>query len=137
MRIRSNAEVKGAPSGKSVRLIRTSRISTPYCRAIWLSERADIVHHALPFGREQGGEGRSAELVADFRAEDRPKLVGQLLLVAGANVHQQRIDDAVAGEGVDLEPALVGRQHLLALHVDIEHALVDPHHLLGERECAS
>ena len=61
----------------------------------------------------------------------------QLLLGAGADVHQQRIDDPVAGEGVDLEPALVGRQHLLALHVDVLHALVDPHDLLGERNAAS
>ena len=41
--------------------------------------------------------------------------------------HPQRIDDAEAREGVDLEPQLVGRQHLLAVHVDVEHALVDPH----------
>ena len=77
-----------------------------------------------------------AKLVANFRAEDRPQLLGQLLLGAGADVHQQRIDDPVAGEGVDLEPALVGRQHLLALHVDVLDALVDPHDLLGERNAA-
>ena len=52
-------------------------------------------------------------------------------------IHAQRIDDAVAREGVDLEPPLVGRQHLLALHVDVAHALVDPHDVLGERDRAS
>ena len=60
----------------------------------------------------------------------------QLLLGAGADVHQQRIDDPVAGEGVDLEPALVGRQDLLALHVDVLDALVDPHDLVDERDAA-
>ena len=95
---------------------------------------AHVLHDALPLGREERGEGHLAELVADFRAEDRAKLLLELRLGSGANVHQQRIDDAVAGESVDLEPALVGRQHLLALHVDVEHALVDPHDLLGERK---
>ena len=47
---------------------------------------------------------------------------------------RQRIDDAVAGEGVDLEPQLVGREHRLPLHVEIEHALVDPDDLLDERD---
>ena len=74
-----------------------------------------------------------AELVAHLRAEDRLELVRQLLLGPCTDIHQQRIDDAVAREGVDLEPALVGRQHLLALHVDVLHALVDPDDLIDER----
>ena len=53
---------------------------------------------------------------------------------AGADVHQQRVDDAIAGEGIDFEAALVGRENLLALHVHVLHALVDPHDLLGERK---
>ena len=59
-------------------------------------------------------------------------MLGQLLLGAGADVHQQRVDDAVAGEGIDLEPPLVGRDDLLALHVDVLDALVDPHQLFHE-----
>ena len=51
----------------------------------------------------------------------------------GTNIHPQRIDDPIAGKGIDLEPQLVGRQHLLRCHVDIADALVDPHELLGER----
>ena len=41
--------------------------------------------------------------------------------------------DPIAGERVNLESALVGRNHLLPLHVDVLNALVDPHDLLGER----
>jgi hypothetical protein len=37
----------------------------------------------------------------------------------------QRIDDPVAGEGVHLKPKLVGREHLLPVHVDAEYPLVD------------
>ena len=89
---------------------------------------------ALPLGREQRRERLLAELVADFRAEDRPQLLVELLLGAGADVHQQRIDDPVAREGIDLEPALVGREDLLALHVDVLDALVDPDDLVDERD---
>ena len=40
----------------------------------------------------------------------------------------------IARIGIDLEPQLVGRQHLLPLHVEIEHALVDPDDPLDERD---
>ena len=40
-------------------------------------------------------------------------------------IEQQRIGDAVAHEGVDLEALIVGHQHFLALVVEREDALVD------------
>ena len=40
-------------------------------------------------------------------------------------VEQQRIDDAVAREGVDHEPLLVGGDDLLGRRLEVEHALVD------------
>jgi len=51
---------------------------------------------------------------------------------AGADIHAQRVDDAVASEGIDLQSLLVGRGHLAALHVDVEDALVDPHQIVEE-----
>ena len=94
---------------------------------------ADAVHDALPFGSEQRGEFDPAKLVANLGAKDWPQLLGQLLLGAGADVHQERIDDSIASEGVDLQPALVGRKHLLTLHVHVLDALVDPDELVDER----
>ncbi len=99
-----------------------------------VERRPHVIHDALAFGGQQRGELDAPELVADFGAEDRAKLLAQLPLVPGANIHQGRIDDTIARERVDLEPALVGRQHLLALHVDVLDALVDPHELLGKRD---
>ena len=40
----------------------------------------------------------------------------------------------VPREGVDLEPALVGGQHLLAVHVDRLNSLVDPDDVFKERD---
>ena len=57
---------------------------------------------------------------------------GQPFLGARRNEHAPRIDDAIASEGIDLEPQLIGRQHLLALHIDRQHALVDPDDLFGK-----
>src|SRR5207302_8796557 len=93
---------------------------------------AHAIHNPLPLGRQERGEFDPAELVANFGAEDRPQLRRELLFIAGADVHQQRIDDRIAREGVHLEAALVGRDHLLALHVDVLNALVDPDDLLDE-----
>ena len=66
------------------------------------------------------------------RSEERVEQALKPILGARRNIHPQRIDDAIAREGINLEPALVGREHLLALHVDIADALVDPHHVLDE-----
>ena len=87
---------------------------------------SDIVHHLAALGAEQGRERPPAELVAQRRAEDRPQLLADILLGSRGDIHAQRVDDPVAGIGVDLEPQLVGRQHLLVLHLDRLDALVDP-----------
>ena len=92
----------------------------------------DIVHHRAALGREQGGEGALAELVAQRRTEDRRELRLQFILGADRGVHAHRIGDAEARERVDLQPLLVGRQHLLALHVHAEDALVDILDPVGE-----
>src|SRR3546814_6300899 len=82
---------------------------------------------------EQGREGALAKLVAQRRTEDRRKLRLQFLFGADRGVHAHRIGDAEAREGVDLQPLLVGRKHLLALHVHAEDALVDILDAVGER----
>ena len=46
-------------------------------------------------------------------------------LAADRLVEAQRIDDPVAGEGVDHQPLLVAEDDLLRVGVEIEHALVD------------
>ena len=38
-----------------------------------------------------------------------------------------------ARERIDLQPQLIGRQHLLPLHLDRQDALIDPHDLVDER----
>ena len=63
---------------------------------------------------------------ADPRA--RPALVGTTL------EEQQRIDDLIAGEGIDHEPLLVGGDHLLVGGVDVEDALVENIDVLHERD---
>jgi len=85
------------------------------------------------FRGQERRELHPTEFIAHFRAKNRPELIRQLLLGTCTDIHQQRVDNAVTREGVDLEPALVGRQHLLALHVDVLHALVDPDQLIHER----
>ena len=112
-------------------------ISTPYWPAMRLSEVRTL--SMIPCRSGVSSEANSIRPSSLRTSEPR---IGRscsrsCFSVAGANIHQQRIDDPVAGEGVDLEPALVGRQHLLALHVDVLDALVDPHDLLGERDAAS
>src|SRR3546814_2008186 len=54
------------------------------------------------------------------------------LLGPDRGVHPHRIGDAEAREGVYLQTLLVGRQHLLALHVDAQDALVDLLDRIGE-----
>ena len=67
-------------------------------------------------GDSSDGELPLAKLVADLRPKDRSAAArSDCSSVADADVHQQRIDDPVAREGIDLEPALVGRQAPAAL----------------------
>src|SRR3546814_21143830 len=49
-----------------------------------------------------------------------------------SDIHAQRIDDAIAGESIDLKSELVCREHLLTFHLDALDAFVDPHDLFGE-----
>ena len=93
-----------------------------------------VLHHALPFRRQERGERLLAQFVADFGTEDRHERRAKAFLVAGADVHQQRIDDSVARERIHFETALVGRKHLLSIHVDGLHSFVDPDDLLEQRD---
>jgi hypothetical protein len=94
----------------------------------------DILHRALALRAEHRGERALAELVAKLRAEDRLQRFLDPVLGAGGDEHAQRIDHAVTGEGVDLQSALVDRQDLLAVHVEVANALVDPHDRFGKRD---
>ena len=49
-------------------------------------------------------------------------------------IEQQRVLDAVAHEGVDFEPLVVGDQNFLALVVEGEDALVDIDHVVDDRQ---
>ena len=51
---------------------------------------------------------------------------------AGGADHLHRVDDAEAGIGIDVQPQLVGREHLLRFHVDRQQPLVHPHQPFGE-----
>ena len=53
-------------------------------------------------------------------------------LIAHALEEHQRIDDAIAREGIDHEPLLVGGDNLLRGGVDAEHALVEIFDVLDE-----
>src|SRR3546814_11006391 len=71
-------------------------------------------------------------------AEDRLELFGDALFgrrrTAGRDHRLQRIDDAEPRIGIDFEPELIGREHLLIVEIDIEHALVDPDEI-GRASC--
>ena len=51
---------------------------------------------------------------------------------ADALIEAQRVLDAVAGEGVDHQPLLVGGDHFLRRIFQIEDALVDRDHAVDE-----
>src|SRR3546814_12679649 len=78
-----------------------------------------------------------AQLAPQRRAEDRLELFGDALFgrrrTAGSDHRLQRIDDAEPRIGIDFEPELIGREHLLIVEIDIDHALVDPDELVDER----
>ena len=101
---------------------------------------ANVVHNCTAFGAEQCRKRPLAKLVAQRRAENRAKCIGNIIFGPRRNYHFQRVDDAKAGERIDIQAQLVGRQHLLALHVNIAHALVDPYDLFepgndGDKAC--
>ena len=86
----------------------------------------------MPVAGDDGLEIVGGEHLAHVRDEQRGQPVAGPVLVAHGLIHAQRIDDAVAGEGVDLEPLLVGGDHLLGRHVEIEDPGVEIGHLLQE-----
>ena len=53
--------------------------------------------------------------------------------VADRLIKQERVSNAVAHEGVDLETLIVGDQHFLALVVEGENALVDIDYVIDKR----
>ena len=95
---------------------------------------ADVIHHALPFRRQKRREFLLGQFVANFGPENRAKLAFQIFLGSGADVHQERIDNPISGEGIDLKPPLIGGDHLLRRHLDVEDALVDPDELIDARD---
>src|SRR5438067_367590 len=111
VRMRSKAASSGAPSGRSVRLMRTSSTWTPYWRAILFRELRTLS-------------------IIPCRSGDRSE--ANSIRPSSLRTSEPRIGDPIAREGVHLEAALVGRDHLLALHVDVLNALVDPDDLLDE-----
>ena len=94
---------------------------------------ADFAHHLAAFRREQRLEGVAAQLLPQHRGKDRLELLDHLGGGAAGADHLHRIDDAEAGEGVDLQPEAIRGEHLLAVHLHREHASVDPDDILDER----
>ena len=77
----------------------------------------------------EASDRRAAQRRVQHAAELRVGAAG----VEDGLIKQQRIGDAVAHEGVDLQALIVGHQHFLALVVERENALVDIDHRIDER----
>ena len=102
------------PSGKSARLMRTRDLGA-YCRAPGRG-RCGHFHHALALG-DSKGERPLAELVA--KLEPR---IGCSAWLTRSGLGRECTCSADrrfgSGESVDFETQLIGRQHLLTIHVD-------------------
>ena len=62
-----------------------------------------------------------------------PKICRKLASVTRALPETQRIDDAVAREGIDVDPLLIGEQNLLHRRIQIENTPVEVLDVLDER----
>ena len=81
-----------------------------------LNERA-LAEHAPHRRNQQGREPRIGALDRAHRLEEL-----------------QRVIDAIAREGIDHEPLLVGGDDLLRLRLEVENALIDVDHAVDQRE---
>ena len=75
-----------------------------------------------------------AEHAADRRVHDVAELAVGLPRGLDRLVELERIDDSVAQEGVDLDPRVVGGQHLLVRRLQVEDALVEVDDVLDQRD---
>ena len=99
-----------------------------------VDQLADARHQFGALVAHDVGEGHLAEHAAQRRVEqDRELRVGALDR-AERLIEAQRILDAVAREGVDHEPLLVGRDDFLRRRFKIEDALVDGDDGVDERQ---
>ena len=119
--------------GRSARLMRTSTSSTPNpprdrLASLWI--RFIELRAVLREDREQR---RLAQHAAQAREDDRLEPAAEGELVADRLPKAQRIDDPVAGEGVDHEPLLVAQHQLDRRRIEVEHALLEVVDLLDER----
>ena len=94
---------------------------------------ADLAHQLAAPVRQHGGERHRAEHVAHRAVDDGAEPRAHALLVHRRLQEQQRIDDAVAREGVDDQAALVEHDHFGRVGVEIQQPLVEIDHVLHER----
>ena len=80
-----------------------------------------VAHHV--------GQGRLAEHPTQRRIEQRRQARIGALDGADRLVEQQRVVDAVAREGVDHEPFLIGRDHFLGGIFEVENPVVHRDHV--------
>ncbi len=90
-------------------------------------------HQSLALVPHHLDEGDFAEHAAQRGVQERRQLDVGSLDRADALIELQRVLDAVAGEGVDHQPLLVGGDHFLRWVFEIEDALVDVDHGVDER----
>ena len=92
----------------------------------------DVAHDVVALGRQQVGQGVAAHHLADAGVQGAAQTVAQARFVVDRLQEAQRIDDAVAGEGIDVDALLVRQDHFLGIRVEIEDALVELDHVLDK-----
>lgn len=76
----------------------------------------------------------AAEFLPDDRTEDSRELAFEIGDTARGLHQQHRVDHPVAAIGIDVEPQLIGREHLLRFHVEVHHPPVDQFDPLVDRD---
>jgi hypothetical protein len=94
----------------------------------------DAVHDLDPLAGEHVLEADLGDLGADGGIELAAEHLAEVGKGHRAAAEFERVDDAEAGEGVDVDPLLVGENDLLHRRVEIEDAIVVVGDVLNERE---
>ena len=97
---------------------------------------ADVGHQLVALVAHDVDDRGLRQRAAQRRIQHAAELRVGALDVEHRLIEPQRIGDPVAHEGVDLEPLVLGDQHLLPLVVEREDALVDVDDRVDERDLA-
>ena len=94
----------------------------------------DLLHQLGPVVAHHFEEAGIRQHRAHRRRQERVEALIAALHGANTLVEAHRIDDAIAGEGVDHQTLLVRRDQLLRIEVEIENALVEIFDVLDQRD---